>query len=59
MAVNNACASLTAQGRQLEPTEVWNIASDILRICSRLEHGQVAPPYSERVKANAGSQKQP
>lgn len=48
MAVNNACHSLTAQGMQLEPQKVFEIASDILRVSYNLEKGKLAPMFAER-----------
>lgn len=55
MAINNACANLTAQGSLLEPEAVWEIASDLLRVSWRLEHGHLAPPRSERAKKGVAS----
>jgi hypothetical protein len=48
MAINNACANLTARGLELEPAAVYNVASDLLRVSQRLEGGKLAAPYSER-----------
>lgn len=53
MAVNNACNSLTAQGEPLEPHAIFNIASDILRVCYNLEDGKLAPTFAERQAAAA------
>jgi hypothetical protein len=51
MAVNNACHSLTAQGLQLEPKRIFEIASDILRVSYNLERGKLAPRLAEREAA--------
>lgn len=50
MAINNACANLTARNVVLNPTDVWEMASDILRVAERLEKGIMAPLWSERHK---------
>lgn len=50
MAVNNACASITAQGKQLTTVEVFNLASDILRAVKWLEDGKIAPKKEDREK---------
>ncbi len=47
MAINNACASITAQGRVLNPQEVYEIASDLLRISYHLEDGHLAPKHKD------------
>ncbi len=48
MAINNACANITAQGRPLDPAEVFEIASDLLRLSYHLEEGNLAPKFTER-----------
>ena len=50
MAINNACASLTAQGIELKPFLIMEIASDILRASHWLEAGNLSPKWSERHK---------
>jgi len=52
MAINNACASLTAQGAELNPRRVFELASDILRLSYYLEEGHLAPTYEARLKAD-------
>jgi hypothetical protein len=53
MAINNACASLTAQGIELKPFLIMEIASDILRASHWLEVGNLSPKWSERHKPAA------
>jgi hypothetical protein len=43
MAMNCACASLTAQGEWLDPEKVTQIASDLLRVAAWLEAGNLLP----------------
>ena len=52
-ALNNACASLTAQGAELNPRRVFEIASDIIRMSYYLEEGHLAPTHEARLKAEA------
>lgn len=59
MAVNNACQSLTHQGKPLNPTEVWEIASDLLAVSRRLEAGNLAPTWSERHPEPEAKQEEP
>lgn len=49
MAINNACANLTARSCVLSPNDVWEMASDLIRVSRRLEQGTLAPQWSERV----------
>lgn len=48
MAINCACANLTARGEMLEPHEVACIASDLLRVAAWLEAGNLEPKRAER-----------
>lgn len=48
MALNNACANLTARQQPLDPKEVAAIASDILRLSYWLEEGNLLPTYAHR-----------
>jgi len=43
MALNNACANLTARGEALDPLAVTQMASDLLRIAEWLEAGNLMP----------------
>jgi hypothetical protein len=56
MAINNACASLTARGIALNPTLIVETASDILRASRWLEAGNLAPKWSERYPAKSSPQ---
>ncbi|MDE2105730.1 MAG: hypothetical protein KGL39_51375 [Patescibacteria group bacterium] len=50
MALNNACHNLTARGKELDLAEIYNIASDILRLSYYMEDGNLAQPHSVRNK---------
>lgn len=41
MAINCACANLTARGQSLDPKAVWVVASDIIRVAQALEQGKL------------------
>ncbi len=43
MAINCACANLTARGEFLDPEAVTQIASDLLRVAAWLEAGNLLP----------------
>ncbi len=48
MALNLACANLTARNLELQPKAVMEIASDLIRVAQWLEDGNLCPTYTER-----------
>lgn len=50
MAMNLACANLTALGKELKPQDVMEITSDLLRIAEWFESGNLCHSYTERNK---------
>lgn len=50
MAMNLACANLTALGKPLNPEDVMDITSDLLRIAEWFEAGNLRPTFTERQK---------
>ena len=56
MAINCACANLTARGEFLEPGEVTQIASELLRVAAWLEAGHTLP---KRAAASDNDGRQP
>jgi hypothetical protein len=54
-AINKAVDYTIAVGSEWNPTLVWEIASDIMRISERLEQNKLARPHSERSKPEAAA----
>lgn len=48
MAMNLACANLTARNLPLEPIAVMEITSDLLRVAQWFEDGNLVPTFTER-----------
>lgn len=57
MVINCACASLTAQGKELDPIEVYKIASDLVWVSKKMEMGQLAPFSKPQAKQERKEEK--
>lgn len=53
MAMNLACANLTARNLPLEPMAVMEITSDLLRVAEWFEAGNLLPTFTERKQKQA------
>jgi hypothetical protein len=47
MAINQACANLTARGEDLDPKKVYVIASALVKVAQHMESGNLHEPKGE------------